>query len=260
MMGPGHALSGAAAGFMAAFTADVVGQPVTPATAILAAGLAAGAALLPDLDHPAATVSDSFGPVTNVLAVGLSRLSSAVYHGTKLPRDENRDGGHRGLTHTWAFAVVVGGALTAGIRLGGRAVVLVALFVLLSLALRGLMADTTRRHGWMATTLAAGALTVLAGATLPAEQAGPWLGAVVTLGCLVHCWGDSLTVMGCPWMWPIPIAGRAWYPIGVPGALRFKAGSATETRVVMPLLGLATIAAAVVGIPGLLSHLIALLA
>lgn len=259
MMGPGHALSGAAAGFGAAFVADSLGNSITPATAILAAALAAGAALLPDLDHPAATVSDTFGPVSKALARGLGRVSSTVYHGTRTRRDDDRDGGHRGLTHTWAFAVGVGGAVTLGVHFGGRTVVLGTLFVLLSLALRGLAADTARRHGWVGTTLVAAALTLVAAWVLPAEQAAPFLGVVVALGCLVHCWGDSLTVMGCPWLWPIPIAGRMWYPIGTPDRMRFKAGSGTETRVVMPVLAVVTIVAAVAGIPGLWGMLTGLL-
>lgn len=258
-MGPGHAFSGAAAGFGAAYLAAAYGMPVTTGTALLAAGLGAGAALLPDLDHPSATVARTFGPLTVAVAKGLNAVSSAVYDRTKTRHDDDRDGGHRGLTHTWVFAGVVGGALALAVDLWGKPVVIGALFVLLSLALRGLAADWARRGGWIGVSAIAAGLTWFAGFAVPAEQTGPWLGAVVTLGCLVHCWGDSLTLMGCPWLWPIPIARRTWYPIGPPGFMRFKAGGTAETYLVMPALVLTTVAAGVYAVPGALSFLAGLI-
>jgi membrane-bound metal-dependent hydrolase YbcI (DUF457 family) len=54
------------------------------------------------------------------------------------------------------------------------------------------------------------------------------LGGAIALGCWTHCLGDSLTVSGCPWLWPLPIAGRTWYDIGTPRWIRFHTGSSTE--------------------------------
>lgn len=51
-----------------------------------------------------------------------------------------------------------------------------------------------------------------------------WLGLPIVLGALVHDIGDALTVSGCPVLWPIPIAGKRWYPIGPPKMMRFRAG------------------------------------
>lgn len=250
MMAPGHATSGAAAGLGAAYVANASGIPVTTTGALVAAGLCAGAALLPDLDHPSATVARAFGPITELMAHGVNGLSKRVYGATRTRKDDDRDGGHRGLTHTWVFAAAVGGALTGAVALVGKPVVLGALFFFLSLALRGLLKDTARRFGWLGVTVAAGLLTWLAGAVLPEDQAGAWLGAVVALGCLVHCWGDSLTLSGCPWLWPIPIMGQRWYPIGTPHVLRFRAGGTAEKWLVMPVLTAATIAAAALSMPG----------
>lgn len=59
----------------------------------------------------------------------------------------------------------------------------------------------------------------------------------------MHCWGDSLTESGCPWLWPLPIAGRRWYPVGLPQVLRFRTGSVVETVVLLPVFTVAGIAA-----------------
>ena len=43
-----------------------------------------------------------------------------------------------------------------------------------------------------------------------------------------------LTVSGCPILWPIPIGRKRWYPMGPPKAMRFRAGSWVELKVLMP--------------------------
>ncbi|MEU3719957.1 metal-dependent hydrolase, partial [Streptomyces californicus] len=62
-----------------------------------------------------------------------------------------------------------------------------------------------------------------------------WLGLPIVLGALVHDIGDALTVSGCPILWPIPIGRKRWYPLGPPKAMRFRAGSWVELKVLMPL-------------------------
>ena len=62
-----------------------------------------------------------------------------------------------------------------------------------------------------------------------------WLGLPIVLGALVHDIGDALTVSGCPILWPIPIGRKRWYPIGPPKAMRFRAGSWVELKVLMPV-------------------------
>lgn len=236
MMGPGHALTGAAGGLAAACIADATGAPLGTAGVLLVAGLGAGAALVPDLDHEHATVSTTFGPVSRALSRALNRASARVYDRTATGEDEDRDGGHRGLTHTWPFAFALGAAGAAAVALWGRPAELGAAFVLLSLALRGVFATWTRRFGWVGTTAVAALSTWWSAGALPAGAAWAWIGGALALGCLIHDWGDSLTLMGCPWLWPIVIRGERWYPIGVPEALRFPAGKEIERRAVMPVL------------------------
>ena len=93
MMGQEHALVGFgtyAAGTWALTTTGYIQAQTAPA---LAAGalLAAGAALLPDIDHPSATVANAGGIVTK----GIARITNAV------------SGGHRQGTHQVPFAVVL---------------------------------------------------------------------------------------------------------------------------------------------------------
>ncbi len=61
-----------------------------------------------------------------------------------------------------------------------------------------------------------------------------WLGLPIVLGALVHDIGDALTVSGCPVLWPLPIGGKRWYPLGPPKFMRFRAGSWVEIKVLMP--------------------------
>lgn len=268
MMGPGHAVSGAAAGLYAATLARDLGLlDIGPAATLTGAALCAGAALLPDLDHPNATVAKAFGPASVALARGTNAVSAAVYGLTKTGVDEDRDGGHRGLTHTTVFAVVLGGlvAVLADVLPGS---VPVLLFVLLVLALRGLIPNLQKKmrrpgerrrirtprwwrqaKGVLGIWTLAAALTWLLSGAVPASDVGAWLGAMVTLGCFVHCIGDAITEMGCPMLWPVPIARQRWFLFGPPRPLRFKAGGAVERWLVMPVLTLVAVALTVLAVP-----------
>ena len=77
MMGRDHALSGALA-----FAALAV--PLHMRTEVLAAGMAltAGAAVLPDIDHPDASIAQTFGWVTKGFAWAVEHVSGGHRHGT----------------------------------------------------------------------------------------------------------------------------------------------------------------------------------
>ena len=90
-----HALSGAVAGSALSIAALHASRP----TVALAALVTAGAAVLPDVDHPDSTVAHTFGLVTQAFAWIVGRLS----------------GGHRHLTHSLSgVAVFTGLAFLAG--------------------------------------------------------------------------------------------------------------------------------------------------
>src|SRR5262245_16859969 len=77
-LGHTHALSGAVAG--AAAGEYVLHLPV-PGILILT-GLTAGAAVLPDLDHPDSTLAHAFGPLTRLFAWLVGKVAGGHRHGT----------------------------------------------------------------------------------------------------------------------------------------------------------------------------------
>jgi membrane-bound metal-dependent hydrolase YbcI (DUF457 family) len=216
---------------------------------VLLAGalITAGAALAPDLDHKAATISRAFGPVSRGLCEVIDKVSYSVYKATRSTADSRRSGGHRTLTHTWPWAVFIGGGNALLAVTGGRWAVLAILFVHMVLAVEGLLWRAARVSSdilvWL---LGAAAAWILADIldkpgngsdwlfTTPGQEY-LWLGLPILLGALVHDIGDALTVSGCPILWPIPVGRKRWCPLGPPKPLRFRAGSWVEIKVLMPV-------------------------
>ncbi|EFL30499.1 integral membrane protein [Streptomyces viridochromogenes DSM 40736] len=248
MMGPAHSLSGAAAWLGVGAAAAAAGHPMPWPVLLVGALICAGAALAPDLDHKAATISRSFGPLSRWLCEIVDKLSYAVYKATKKQGDPRRSGGHRTLTHTWLWAVLIGAGTSAVAISSDRWGVLAILFVHLVLAIEGLLWRAARGSSsdvlvWL---LAATTSWILAGVldnpgngadwlfTAPGQEY-LWLGLPVVLGAIVHDIGDALTVSGCPILWPVPVGRKRWYPVGPPKPMRFRAGSWVEIRVLMPV-------------------------
>ncbi|MER7171471.1 metal-dependent hydrolase [Streptomyces mesophilus] len=246
MMGPAHSLSGAAAWLGVGAAAAAADHAMPWPVLLVGALICAGAALAPDLDHKSATISRAFGPLSKALCGIVDKISYGVYKATKSRADARRTGGHRTLTHTWLWAVMIGVGFSALAVLGGRWAVLGILFVHLVLAVEGLL--------WKAARMSSDVLVWLLGATSAWILAGVldqpgngadwlftgdgqeylWLGLPVLLGAVVHTIGDALTVSGCPMFWPLPIAGKRWYPVGPPKLMRFRAGSWVELKLLMP--------------------------
>jgi membrane-bound metal-dependent hydrolase YbcI (DUF457 family) len=244
MMGPAHSLSGAAVwlgvGAAAAYADHAMPWPVL----VVGTLICAGAALAPDLDQPSATISRAFGPPSRLLAILIGNISAVVYNATRAKGERRRSGGHRTLTHTWVWAALVGAGFSAAAVVWGRWAVLVTLFVHVVLAVEGLL--------WRMARVSSDVLVWLLGATsawllaavldepgngsdwLFQDQPYLWIGLPIVLGAVVHTLGDALTVSGCPMLWPLPIAGKRWYPLGPPRFMRFRAGAWVENRILMP--------------------------
>lgn len=226
MLGRSHALSGWCVGLA---VAPLLGVN-QPASAVLFAATTAGWALAPDLDHPGSTASRWLGPVTGWVSRGLRALSAIVYEGTRGPRDCRSAGTHRHLTHTLAFAVVVGTVTAVGTVVSPWWGVLCPLAVGTLLAARSL-------GDWV---LVAGTVPLawglLGGESVPSvlSPVQGWVGIAVGLGCFVHCLGDAITKAACPFLWPRMIRGERWFEIGPPKWMRFKAGGKFEKRLVFP--------------------------
>ncbi|GHE99015.1 membrane protein [Amycolatopsis deserti] len=247
MMGSTHALTGWCAGL--ALAPAIGAGSVHQALAF--AATTAGFALLPDLDHPHARASKLLGPITGVVCWLLRHTSAALYKVTKGPRDERGRGSHRHLSHTLLFAIGLGAATTYGTRAGGWYVVAgVVLFALL------LAADAL--GDWLLLVAGGGvvwwALTASAAAEL--SQLTGWLGIAVAVGCFVHCLGDALTESGCPFLFPVPIAGETWYELRPPAFLRFRTGKGVEKFLVVPVFTVL----AVLLVPGAWAGLVGLFA
>lgn len=248
MMGRSHAASALLAGVA---IAPLLGQ-ATVTGALMVATVTGGWALVPDLDHPSSTASRVFGPVTRLVSWLLRAASRRMYSWTKGPRDENCKGDHRHLSHTAVFAATMGygtGWLTA--TYGRWAVLGVALFgVILATEALGdwiVIPPALAMSVWMWTDLPGflGSLDAVAG----------WIGYAVAAGCFVHCLGDALTESGCPFLWPIPIAGETWYELRPPAWIRFRTDCTFERCWLFP----AFLAGSVLLLPGVWLSVLALI-
>lgn len=244
MMAVGHALTGALGGLYG----TALLQQDAPGTLLAGALVCAGAALLPDIDHPSATAAQTFGGPSRALARAVAAVSRSV-HATTRSRWDRPDGdGHRAVTHTLVFAVATGLLCWAAARVSPALVVFPLACMVAHVATPNLHLQLSRRRAVALPTRSV-PLTVVLGVvatwTATDHLVGPrpalWLGGMVALGCLVHCLGDAVTEQGCPILWPMPILGRRWYPLGSPRFLRFTAGGKVERLVVVPLVALLTI-------------------
>ena len=227
MLGRTHALSGAVAGAAAGLTL----AHLTPAGVAVAAVLTAGSAVLPDIDHPDATIARSFGVLTRAFAWLVEHVS----------------GGHRHGTHSLVGIAAFSAAATAAVRyrhpLPGEIALAVLLTLVLAAALRAL-----RIGGHAADLLAlAGAAGVIWTGFGIAT-----LGWAVALGATTHIAGDALTDEGVPLLWPLSRKHIRF----LPEPLAFTTGTRPERWLVAPLLlvALAWLAFLTAGGAHLLSH------
>ncbi|PZG45498.1 hydrolase [Spongiactinospora gelatinilytica] len=232
MMGHTHALTGAVAWLAVApglaalpylqessrfVEVGIMAGALTPAELIAGALVCAGAAMLPDLDHPSATIAQTFGPVTWALSKAVAWIG----------------GGHRGATHSLVFAVAVGmGAHFLATRYPlGRDILVV---LMIGLALRAIGIGIPGRR--LGSALVNIGLTVGLYAVFRSLEVGyAWLGLAIGVGSLVHVVGDCCTERGCPVLWPLRQRWVLPYKIGL------KTGRAFEQKILAPILSLAVV-------------------
>jgi len=187
MLGYSHATSGALVWLLVAPpVAQALGQPLGPQELAAGAVACAGAALIPDLDHPKATIAHTFGPVSEAVSRGVNLVA----------------GGHRQMTHSLLFAVGFG-LLCQLFALGGSNLALVMMFLLAAFAFRALnivIPGTSKSMKGIVVLLEAALVTFLISQYMPGSWW--WFGFAAALGCLIHCVGDTLTPEGVPWFWP----------------------------------------------------------
>jgi membrane-bound metal-dependent hydrolase YbcI (DUF457 family) len=270
MMGPSHALSGAAVWAGGSLALDTfAGFHQTPLQLAVGTAMCAGGALLPDLDlsgrvttdQGGATVAHTFGVVSLFLAECIEKVSLGVYKITKTRHDPRRHNGHRTLTHTLIFNVAVGAGVSALCNAYGKWAVIGVLFFTFAMALRGLFVKWAQRAGWVIVTIVSGAAAFGAFERLPGGRGYPVLGVAIGVGGVVHLLGDMLTSHGCPLLWPLPLGRRMWRCVGVPDGVSVKVGGKVEVYVLRTAFAVVTVAAAIalVGVPHLRNSATALL-
>lgn len=225
-MAKGHLISGAVAGVG---LAGALAHLDVPVIVRLAAGVITTVCVtLPDIDSRRATIVRVLGPLGVLLHHLTVRVGVALYRATATRWDDDvPDDGHRLISHTFAAAVGTGIIVAAGTAAPG---------ILLA------HASTTWGQPWGSWAAAAG------------EWWGTGVGAywwawglAAGIGHAVGVLGDTLTVMGAPIWWPLPVHGKRWWRVR--SAVPFRAGGRTELRVVYPLL-YGALAAAVAGVLG----------
>ncbi|MFD2765921.1 metal-dependent hydrolase [Micromonospora eburnea] len=245
MMGPSHALSGAAVWLTGSWALDQFADyHQTPLALAVGTAVCAGGALLPDLDlsgkvtrnQGGATVARTFGVVSLFIAEVIEKVSLGVYYATKLSKDPRRNNGHRTLTHTLPFAGLLGWGTTALCASYGKWAVVSILFFMIGLALRGLFDKWAERAGWVVITLVSAAAAWFTFANLPDDRGYPLIGTAVGVGCVVHVLGDMITRAGVPILWPIPIKRRMWTMIGLPNSIALRTGSKAEVVVLRTVM------------------------
>ncbi|WP_029067814.1 metal-dependent hydrolase [Jonesia quinghaiensis] len=200
MMGSTHAATGAAAWLALAGTVPgTLGIVGDFDNAGLAAGMAvaAGAALLPDIDHHNGTIAHSLPPVSNLAA----KLS------------ENLSGGHRKGTHSLfglglASAASIGAARlqleldgTGTLHIGAG----IGAILLCAFALRALNLTEGRLLTWIAS------LGLAVCVVLFASNNWVWFPSAVAIGYAAHLIGDLVTTGGIPVTWPFVMKPPKWW-------------------------------------------------
>ena len=186
MMGRTHAASGAVAFLLAVPVLPAVGVDLDLVSVVVGALAAAGAAMVPDLDHPGASISRAIGPITWILSRVVSKIA----------------GGHRQATHSLVGLSVVVAISVAVMAIGGVAVGLLLSF-LAALALAAFRWKFTRMTALhVLLCLAVGLILTVVGVLEFSAAVLPW---AVGLGAAAHIAGDCLTKEGCPLLWPLRV-------------------------------------------------------
>lgn len=260
MMGPSHALSGAAVGLTAsAVYSYTTSTPPSIPVLIMVTVIVAGGALGPDFDSYGSTVVKSFGIFGRLFYYLVNAVSVVIYNATKTSHEDMKNNGHRTLLHTGISALVVGGlASLATLSTGtltlwdhtytwGQFNGLIIMGIFLNLALAGLFEPVRavrKKVGPYIMMLASVMFTFAFAYVVPeANNTYAWLGLAVGGGWFVHLLGDLITKMGVPLFWPLKLHGKRWYDVSLPTFMRIKAGGKFENVILVPLFTVVVIGA-----------------
>jgi membrane-bound metal-dependent hydrolase YbcI (DUF457 family) len=188
-----HMVLGASS-WLAAQTAATAVSSTTLDSAQRASGalVAAGAALLCDLDTPTSRLANTLGPITRTTARLIGRVFGGHRHGTHSIAFCLLTGALSTLTFTTAQPVHITDTVTLSV---GELAALAVVYLAAALSAGALLAW----HGPRAATLA----VLNTAAVAAAHPSTAVLSAAVTIGCASHLLADLLTPEGIvPW-WPL---------------------------------------------------------
>lgn len=212
MMGYSHAVSGAAGWLAVTSTAAGFGWVTLEPTEILAGTvLCAGAALLPDADHPSATIAYSVPGIGKAVTGALGAAT----------------GGHRKGMHTiWAVLAVLLASLlltfVSTVQTQWGAVNIASFLSIIALTAFSTKVLKIVKNWALAWLLGVGFAIAL---HFLMPEAYTWIPLCVTIGYLIHILGDFLTKGGIAWFFPwlpkppqwlidIPYLNRLWQKNG----------------------------------------------
>lgn len=260
-MGATHALSATAIllGLVAFLPGFMEWAGLTSlALIVLAVLVATGGSLIPDLDNSASSAKSALGIFGHALSVFFIASSKVIQTLVRTRRDDPDPNPHRGFWHTIPAALLIGVVTLLLTQIPGKVSVpmfgevtvswLVALFitaVCTHLALAGLFSSAVKKIRKSSVVGELVAFVVSFGITLavfwfvPHEGNYWWLAVAITLGVLIHIFGDAFTTAGVPLLFPLSgfIKGKFWW------TTRFtpmKAGGVAEKFVVIPICALLT--------------------
>lgn len=193
-MALGHTVSGLMVGVL---TSPAAGDD--PRSRVAWTLTVAGCALLPD--HPSASVSRMWGPITAGYRVRIAGKRRTLIPGTTHIVSVLA-GGHRKGTHSMlGLATMLLFVYLAAFHPVVSAFVLAFVFGVVILG-ASILAGTSPGRVWVPNLIASGLLAWYLvfelGWTLPV-----WLGPAMTLGAFIHILGDACTEQGVPLSWPL---------------------------------------------------------
>lgn len=217
MMGTSHATSGAFGWLLAApLAGGAIAGGFTGPELLAGAVVCAGAALLPDIDHPRATIAHTLGPIT----MGVAKFVNLI------------SGGHRQGTHSILF-IALSGVVTWLLASWSTVAALLIVWAMTALALKALHLAPKRMNSTLRTLVTAVEAAIITWAiSRYAGESWEWLGFAVAAGVTLHIIGDMLTPEGCPLLWP---AQRRFAIPVIPHTDHWL-----ETKVFVPLMAIGT--------------------
>ncbi len=216
MMGTSHATSGAFGWLLAAPAIGglAIASDFNGPQMLAGAVVCAGAALLPDIDHPRATIAHTLGPIT----MGIAKFVHLI------------SGGHRQGTHSILF-IALSGVVTWLLASWSTIAALLIVWSMTALAIKALHLAPKKMNSTLRTIVTGlEAAAVTWAVARYAGESWDWLAFAVAAGSAIHIAGDMLTPEGCPLIWPI--SRRFAIPV-IPHTDHWL-----ETKVFVPLMSI----------------------